>query len=613
MYRTEHPRPDFARDTWFCLNGEWDFAFDDQDTGIREHWEKKDHSFPYKIQVPFSYQAPLSGIADSDTHDTIWYKRTFTLPQDWPVLSLEKAGDGNRLPQKPSCPEKNILLHFGAVDYYCRVYVNGVFIKEHEGGHTPFSCDITYFLLPGENTITVYVHDPSFDESIPRGKQTWQEKPKSIWYTRTSGIWQTVWLELVDSYRFLRAKTTPDPDTGLVHFSIDISRFQPGLTAEISISFQDETIIKDTLEILDSSLSRSYDIFGQKIFRTAFHSDGWAWTPDNPNLFDVCLRLLWDGEEKDRVNMYFGMRKIHTEKGQIFLNNQPYYLKMVLDQGYWPEGLLTAPSDESFIRDIQMAKEMGFNGCRKHQKIEDPRFLYWADKLGFLVWGEMPAAHAYTGEAVTRVMNEFSDEIKRDYNHPCIIAWVPINESWGVPNIAHSPCQQSHSLSLYHLAKSLDPTRLVIANDGWETTHSDICGIHNYAHGNPSETEKFAKYREVLSNLSNILYHIHGRAVYADGFSHRGEPVMLSEFGGISIKTDDNTAGWGYTSVSDGSALLQEYRRIIDAIRLSTALSGFCYTQLTDVEQETNGLLTYDRKPKCDLSQIRKINEKEFY
>lgn len=293
----------------------------------------------------------------------------------------------------------------------------------------------------------------------------------------------------------------------------------------------------------------------------------------------------------------------------VYLNNRPYYQKLVLDQGYWPEGLLTAPTDEDFKKDIELTKEMGFNGCRKHQKVEDPRFLYWADKLGFLVWGECAASPYYSETAAARLTKEWVEIVERDYNHPSIVTWVPVNESWGVPTIRTNKQQQNHSLALYHLIHSLDATRLVISNDGWELTKTDICAIHNYNHGRKEETAKYEYYKESLATKDQMLKSQPAhRGIYANGFSHEGEPILLTEFGGIGFKVGED-AGWGYTSVKTEEEFVEDYRRIMEAVYASKILHGYCYTQLTDVEQEINGLLTYNREPKCDLKKIREIND----
>lgn len=589
MLRKEYPRPQFKRNEWLNLNGEWEFNFDDQNIGLKNGWFSGKELFEKKINVPFVYQTKLSGVHDTTFHDIVWYKKEVTIPESW----------GNQ----------RVILHFGAVDYRTWVYVNGQQVGFHEGGHVAFSFDITDFLTYKTETIVVRVEDPSTDETIPRGKQYWIEKSDAIWYTRTTGIWQTVWLEPVSETRICKTRFTPNIDSGDITIEFEVSGNYQGKKVDLEISFKDEKVASESISIFEKYNKRAVNLYNQHIFRTNFHSDGWTWTPETPNLFDVKLTLKDGDEVLDNIESYFGMRKIHTENGMVYLNNKPYYQKLVLDQGYWPEGLLTAPTDDDLKKDIELAKEMGFNGCRKHQKVEDPRFLYWADKLGFLVWGECASSPYYSEDAVARLTREWIEIIERDYNHPSIVAWVPLNESWGVPFIRADKQQQNHSLAMYHLIHSLDTTRLVISNDGWELTKTDICAIHNYNHGSSDEVSKYEEYKDSLLTKENILNSRPAkRNIYANGFEHQGEPILLTEFGGIGYKVGEES-GWGYTSVKDTKEFIADYKRVLDAVYASQILHGYCYTQLTDVEQEINGLLTYDRKPKCDLEEIRKIND----
>ena len=588
MYRREYPRPQLVRNLWLNLNGKWSFAFDDSNIGIKEKWYKTP-SFNQEIEVPFAFQTKLSGIQDTGFHDYMWYHRTFRIPS-------EMEG-------------KQIILHFGAVDYMAYVYVNGELAGTHEGGHTSFSFDITHLLNGGEESLTLRVYDPSTDETIPRGKQFWKEQSAGIWYTRTSGIWQTVWLEAVDETHIKNIRFTPDVDAGDIEIEFEASGDYCGKIAAIDISFESQIIAQAEINLHEAYTKCRMNLFGKKIFRSNFHGASWTWSPEKPNLFDVNIQLKDNKQVLDDVQTYFGMRKVHTQDGMVYLNNRPYYQKLVLDQGYWPDGLLTAPTDDDLKNDILLTKEMGFNGCRKHQKVEDPRFLYWADKLGFLVWGECAAAPCYSEVTAARLTKEWIEIIERDYNHPCIVTWVPINESWGVPNISTSSKEANHALGLYHLIKSLDATRLVISNDGWEMTKTDICAVHNYNHGNKDEKAKYEYFIESLKTKGSILASKPARRdLYVKGFSHEGEPILLTEFGGISLVVGES-AGWGYTAASNVGEYVEEYKRVMEAVCASKVLHGYCYTQLTDVEQEINGILTYDRKPKCDLAMIKQIND----
>ncbi|MGW9103437.1 glycoside hydrolase family 2 protein [Priestia megaterium] len=588
IFRQEYPRPQLVRKNWLNLNGEWDFTFDDKNIGCKEKWYKKDHAFLNKINVPFAYQTELSGINDQSFHDLVWYRREFNIPEEW--------------------KGKKIVLHFGAVDYRAWVYVNEQLVGYHEGGNVSFDFDITEYLKGGTETLVVKVEDPSIDETIPRGKQYWLEHSDSIWYTRTTGIWQTVWMEAVETTHLSKIRFTPDVDQGNIDIEYEIAGEYIDKEIDITIEFKGDIVAFESAKIYENYNKRSINLYNYKVFRTGFHHDGWNWTPENPNLFDVKITLKDKVVVIDEVTSYFGMRKVHIEDGMVHLNNKPYYQKLVLDQGYWPEGLLTAPTDGDLRKDIELAKEMGFNGCRKHQKVEDPRFLYWADQLGFLVWGECAAAASYSEEAASRLTREWIEIIDRDYNHPSIVAWVPLNESWGIPSIRFNKQQQHHSLAMYHLIHSLDTTRLVVSNDGWELTTSDICAIHNYNHGNNDELDKYQYFKKSLSTKDDILNSQPAkRKIYANGFEHKGEPILLTEFGGIGFKVGGDS-GWGYTAVKNVEDFVDDYKRIMEAVYDSQILHGYCYTQLTDVEQEINGLLTYDRKPKCDLEAIKKIN-----
>lgn len=585
--RNEYPRPQFQRQQWLNLNGEWEFAFDDLAIGLVEGWDTGDVNLPRKIVVPFVYQSELSQINQRAVHDTVWYRKEFQY-------------NG----------EKHTILHFGAVDYQADIYLNGDYVGGHIGGHTSFSFDVTRYLKEsGQQVLVVRAYDPHLDETIPRGKQFWEKESRGIWYTNSTGIWQTVWLEEIAESHITKVDFQPDVDRGQVDISLTFPSAAIGKHVNYQIRYQEQLIASDLVQVTSNQVKRSVELLQNKIFRSNFHDNGWTWSPEKPNLFDVSLELIdSDNRIVDAVESYFGFRKIHTEKGMVFLNNYPYYQRLVLDQGYWPSGLLTAPTDQDFKKDIELAKEMGFNGCRKHQKVEDPRFLYWADRLGFLVWSECASVPVYTEESVARLTTEWFEIIERDRNHPSIITWVPLNESWGVPDIHHDKQQQHFSEGIYHLLHSLDKSRLVISNDGWEMTVTDICAIHNYSHGTSDEIKKYTHFTETLETTENLIHQAPGKwAIYAEGYQYEGEPILLTEFGGIGYRVGKQD-GWGYTSVRNATEFVDEYQRILNAVYQSKALHGFCYTQLTDVEQEINGLLAYDRTPKCDLGKIKEIN-----
>ena len=449
--------------------------------------------------------------------------------------------------------------------------------------------------------ITVRAYDDSFDFEMTRGKQFWEQKSSGIFYTRTVGIWQSVWVEEVPPVYIKQTHVTSDLDERMVEIEIEVAGAK---TADVSveISLAGEKLLSEEIEVRNGKAKAKYWL-DSAITLDWHHQESWVWCPENPVLFDIEYTAKEKNKDAqaDKVTSYFAFRKINVVNGKILLNNRPYKMKMLLDQGYFRKGLLTAPTDEDLKKDIEAAKEMGFNGVRKHQKVEDPRYLYWADKLGFLVWGEGPSSYEYSRLAVERHTREWFEILRRDYNHPCIVAWVPLNESWGVHEILDREDEQAHSLELYYLIKSIDGTRLVISNDGWTHTKSDIITIHDYS---PDRKELEDRY----SSLDNIVSLFPGgHALFAKGYGYHGEPIMVTEFGGISFNRD-GTEGWGYSNAESEEEFLERYRNVVEPLLNSENVQGFVYTQLTDVEQEINGLMTYDRQFKVDPAKIREIN-----
>jgi beta-galactosidase/beta-glucuronidase len=576
IYREDYPRPQFERGEWINLNGTWEFEYDDQNAGDKEQWYR-DHEFSKQIQVPFCYQAKLSGIGETDFHDIVWYRRTFPLPRTSTV--------------------ERIILHFGAVDYLAWVWVNGQLVKVHEGGHTPFHADITEALKDGDNTIVVKAQDFSKERALPRGKQYWKEKSEGIFYTRTTGIWQTVWMEKVNEAHLSKVKFTPDVDNN----EIQIRHFFSGLSAKhryelkAVVTYKGKLIAEEKFLVNDDTIVRRIGLNPNNE-----EAVGRRWSPSYPNLYDVEFTLLQDEAEVDHVKSYFGMRKVSVIDGKLCLNNEPIFMRLVLDQGYFPEGILTPPSDEDIRRDVELTKAMGFNGARKHQKVEDPRYLYWCDQMGIMVWGEMANAYEYNEEYVERFTKEWQEVIERDYNHPCIVAWVPINESWGVPKILTDRRQQNHALANYYLTHALDGTRPVISNDGWEHVKSDIFTIHDYEWRREVLEERYSTIEKAVNAKPA------NRWLSVPGYDYNGAPIHVSEFGGISYKKSD-WEGWGYSGATTDEDFVERLIHVFHPLHQSPIVQGFCYTQLTDVEQEINGLLTYDRQPKLPLEAIREI------
>lgn len=578
--RAEFPRPDFERAAWLSLNGTWEFQFDDQNAGIAERWHARKTPLQNSILVPYCFQSRLSGIGDTSFHDVIWYRRAFRIPQAW--------------------KDRHVRLNFGAVDYRCQVWVNGESVGTHEGGQTPFCFDITSRLAAGgDNYLAVRAEDPSTDRSIPRGKQYWEPKSASIWYTRTSGIWQPVWLEAVPDPCIEQAIIRPNVDESSVSVTARTSRAVAGLRLRIRVD--------SAGEFQAASETRAPGLWSSVTIQLANQR---LWSPERPNLYDAVIELYQGNNLLDSVKTYFGQRKISTHDGRFLLNNRPYFLKMVLDQGYWPESILTPPTDEAIQYDIRMTKEFGFNGARKHQKVEDPRYLYWADRMGLLVSGEMANAQVFNEDYVARMVREWTDVVERDINHPCIISWYPINESWGVPLVHSNRRQQDHIRSLYYLTRSLDPTRLIVDNDGWDHTEAtDLFTIHDYASSGAVLEEHLSGAAEAAAARDR------GRepALLIEGGRYNGTPFVISEFGGIAYRpagSETRSNQWGYSGVEPSeSAMLGRAAGLFRTLRKLPTVAGYCYTQLTDVEQEINGLMTYDRKPKVEPEKIRGLQQ----
>jgi len=540
--RPEYPRPNLQRPRWLNLNGEWDFGAGDKPT------------FDRRIVVPFCPQSQLSGIGELPG-DVVWYRRRFDAPRS-------------------EC----LVLHFGAVDYRATVWVNDVEVAHHEGGHTPFDADITGVAKARGNVVVVRAEDPFTDKTIPRGKQHWTPHPEGIFYTPTTGIWQTVWLEPLPARHIRRLRVSPDLAGEAVDFQLDA----PGQT--------------ELVAHLDGEVVGRWVGAGTG----RMHLDRVVpWRPESPVLYDIEARLHDEhGKVVDRVESYFGLRTVETRDGRFWLNGEQYIQRLVLDQGYFPGGLLTAPSDQALRHDIELAQAFGFNGARKHQKIEDPRWLYWADRLGFLVWSEMPSFHEHSAEAERRLSAEWTEVILRDRDHPSVVAWVTANESFGLGHI-DPPVRSAFLAGLYRLTHELDPTRPVISNDGWEHALSDLCTVHDY--------EPAAVLAQRYRTLDAALrVGANGHSAFDPGYSYGGQPFLVTEFGGLRVS---GWGGWGWLEVKDQEELVQVYRGLIDGLMDPGPVQGFCYTQLTDVEQEQNGLLTFDRVPKVDPEHLRPITQ----
>lgn len=588
MERDEnHPRPQLTRQHWTDLCGTWQFAYDDENKGVAQGWVNNPQVFDREITVPFPPESQASGIADPAPHPVVWYRRTFR------VSSEDR--------------QHRLLLHFGAVDYRAQVWVNGQLVAQHEGGHTPFSADITSALDAGdEQVVVVRAEDQPADVAQPRGKQDWEPKPHKIWYHRTTGIWQPVWIEPVDETYIARLRWTPDLDRGRLGLQVSLNQHpERPLTLRVELSLKGTVLANDTYEIERSELSRDISLEPANM---TMSRERIFWSPAYPNLIDAKLTLSDGTTVLDAAQSYAGLRSVTFRDGRFLLNGRPYYLRLVLQQGYWPESHLAAPSAEALRKEVELTKALGFNGVRIHQKVEDPRFLYWCDRLGLLVWGEMANAYVFSQLAVERLTREWIDVLRRDYSHPCIVTWVPLNESWGVPSLERDPAQQHFVRAMYGLTKALDPTRPVIGNDGWEHVAADVWGIHDYAFDGATIRERYSTAEAVERTIREVQPHYH--TIVLPDYHRKGEPIMLTECGGISYAPEAGTAWWGYGTVRTQEEYVANYKDLIDAILDCPTIAGFCYTQLTDTEQETNGLLLADRTPKVDPEAIRKINRR---
>ena len=586
-----HPRPTMHRDTWQTLDGEWEFSNGREDTSL----SPEDRRWPDRIQVPFSPETAASGIHDNGFYAVVWYRRTWEQP--------------------PLPPGQRLLVHFEAVDWRTTVWVNGKRVVAHSGGYTPFSADITDALTRGATQeIMVRAEDDPSDLAKPRGKQDWKLEAHSIWYPRTTGIWQTVWLETVGAVRLQT-----------LHWSSSLDRWEIGIEAlilgdgslesetrslerrapegelrlSVRLSVGADLLANDTYTVIAGEVHRRIALSDPGIddFRNTL-----LWSPSSPTLIDAVVELhAADGTLLDRVQSYTALRSLAIQGDRFVLNSRPLQLRLVLDQGYWPESGLTAPDDDALRKDIELVKQLGFNGVRKHQKIEGARFLYWADRMGLLVWEEMPSAYRYTTKSMHRLTREWLEVLERDRSHPCIVAWVPFNESWGVPDLPEVPAQRHYVQALYHLTKALDPSRPVIGNDGWESVATDIIGIHDY---DDQPARLAARYG--LNDIESKLLKRErpgGRILRLaeEGGADR-QPIVLTEFGGIAFGGSEKD--WGYSRSRTATDFLDRYRALLDCVRNLPALAGFCYTQFTDTYQEVNGIVTMDREPKAPAALI---------
>lgn len=587
-YIKDYPRPQFVRDNWVNLNGTWDFQFDDGDCGEAGQWFS---SFPEgkKITVPFTYETALSGIGDETVHNYVWYRRNVYV-------------EAERL------QNHKVILNFEGSDFITKVWVNGRFAGSHTGGYSRFSFDVTRLVQAGDNEVVVKVED-SLDARQPRGKQRWLPENYACWYVQTTGIWKTVWMEYVPVISLSGVKMTPAlAENALeLEYAVDApyEAYGRDLEVEAVVTFDGGFVARHMLNMVDSSVQTSIDMLGgnNRSYVWGVHT----WSPENPELYDIDFRVLYKGVVQDTVGSYFGMREIRIDGPNILLNGHPLYQRLILDQGYWKESHLTPPGEDALIEDIDKIHALGYNGLRKHQKIEDERFLYWCDVKGMLVWSEAPAFYTYSDYAVRIFTEEWLDIVSQNYNHPAIITWTPVNESWGVPQVETNRTQQHFTEAIYHLTKSIDKNRPVIVNDGWEHTVSDIITLHDYEEFGEILKKRYIEYKDEI--MDTTVYHSDIKSAFANGFQYKGQPVIISEFGGIAFNGD--TPGWGYgNKVNTLEEFVRRFDDITTAVKSVPYCCGYCYTQVTDVQQEINGLMDIDRNFKADPAVIKEINER---
>ncbi|GAF19523.1 beta-galactosidase [Bacillus sp. JCM 19046] len=575
-----YPRPKFVRTNWLNLNGTWNFAWDDQNEGLANGWHHQP-SFNRQIKVPFSYETKASGINEPTFHPVVWYERSIIIPNE------EKG--------------KRVLLHFQASDYTTTAWLNGQSVGTHHGGNTAFSFDITAHVTDEKQQQLVVRVEDSMSTEQPRGKQRWISENFGCWYVQTTGIWQTVWLEFVPHHYLENVRVTPDFDRSSVHLEYAYNgSSERSIRIETIISFQGKEVRRFSIEPKQHKTTMHMSL------SSSIHEWGIAhWTPEQPNLYDLTYIVTEADQEIDRIHSYVGLRKLSIKNGQVLLNNRPIYQKLILDQGYWEDSHLTAPSYEALETDIDAVKKLGYNGIRKHQKIEDERFYHICDQKGVLVWAEMPSTYSYSAQAVQQFSAEWYEVVNQLAHYPSIVTWVPFNESWGIGAVFSNTKQQAFTESIYYGTKAIDDTRPVVVNDGWEHTISDIITLHDY--------EEFAdafleRYEDKDMLLGNSFLHNKEKYPFAEGYVYKGQPVLISEYGGIAFTTED---GWGYgNQVKSAEQFLERYEAITDAIKALPYVTGYCYTQITDVQQEVNGLLDEKREPKLPFEAIKAVNDK---
>lgn len=566
-----YPRPLCRRDSFINLNGEWDFVFEEGGAGEREPFQKVFPKDCLKINVPYCYQSKLSGINDQRRCDTIWYHRDV------------------RFERKET---QRVILHFDASDYLTRVYVNSKLVGEHKGGYTSFEFDITNYLV--DNFVSIVVRcDDTYNIRQPRGKQKWKDKNFGCWYQEVNGIWKNVWAEIVEDIYIKNVRFTPKKG-GVAQLELTLNKYVKNLSANIEFYLGDELAGKKITNI--GQKTENIDVLLDKIE---------FWNLKKPTLYDVKIRL----SSGDQISSIFGYRFILTDRGKIYLNDKELFMRLTLEQGYYPDGIYTFKDEKEILDEIKLIKDAGFNGLRMHQKVEDDRFYYLCDLEGLIVWSEMPSCYEFDEETVENVTREWQEVIAQHYNHPSILVWTPCNESWGVPGIVHNKEQHEFLDHLYDLTKKYDSTRLVVSNDGWEHCKTDLITLHNYIQEPDRYKREFIDILEEIVIYNKPLYNDQSYIPFADGYSYQGQPILIDEFCGIGFNVDKVDDGWGYgNQVKSKEEFYERYGELIRLTSKCSLVAGWCMTQISDVYQEVNGLVTLDRRQKFDLKIISKLN-----
>ena len=569
--RPEYPRPQFERTDWVNLNGQWTFEMDFGASGEQRGWTSS-KGLSKKITVPFCPESELSGIGYTDFIPCVWYQRNINIPAEW---------NG-----------KKILLHFGAADYETKVYVDGKMVGEHKGSGSSFNFDITAYVKAGQQAnLVVRVYDNLRGGMQPGGKQCTALFSAGCSYTRVTGIWQTVWMEAVNEQALKNVFAIPDIDQQQLVVRPEFYNEGNDNTLTVEVKDGKKTVAKRTSQ----ASNQSTIVLPIK--------NAHLWSPEDPYLYDVKYTVKnAQGEVIDEVSSYMGMRKVHISGGYFYLNNKPYFQRLVLDQGYYPDGIWTAPSDEALRQDIEMSKAVGFNGARLHQKVFEERYYYWADKLGYLTWGEEASwvLNINNELAVRNFLTEWAEIVVRDRNHPSLVTWTPLNETWNA-----TPGEYVRFVNdLYALTKAIDPTRPINDASGDSHVKTDIWSVHDYTR----EPDKLIANHTIKAGVEPYR-NMKGKDFLSN---YAGQPYMVDEFGGLPwIPKEERANSWGYGANID---TVEEFYSIlekeIDALKACKHVVGFCYTQITDVEQEKNGIYYYNRKPKFDTARVKAIFEK---